>query len=155
MRHVHDGLHRPFERHVLDLVQHDRQHNGNRKTHDDAEQAEEQRIADNLHRARVAEQCFKMQESYPRAVPEAIVEIVVLEGDDQPAYRGISENQVKQDHRQKHQDQRNVHFESSDSLLPNSFSYFALGRLKSGRSCGKLPFHMPPPLSAAVYIAVL
>lgn len=108
MGQVYERLDHPFVPHLFDAVKQQCQNNRNGEPDDQIQEAKPQCIPDNEDRLIGTEQHLKVSPSDPGAMEDAIEEIIVLEGNDQPTYWQISKNQIIYNYWSEHDVKRDV-----------------------------------------------
>ena len=108
MRHVGDGLHHLEEALLAHLVHHQRQDNGRRKTEQQLQKADRERVSDAAPGVDRIEKAAEVVQAAPGAAQEAARHLVILERDGHAEHRHIVEQDIVGKHRQEHQIQHPV-----------------------------------------------
>ena len=101
VREVGNGLHHPLVQRHPHLVEQQRQDDGTGKPEQQAQHAQPEGVEKHTEKERILEQAPEVLEVVPRAAQHAVVEVVVLEGDQQPVDRAVLEH-----HQQGHGEQQ-------------------------------------------------
>ena len=129
MRQIRNGLQHLFVSIGTHLIKHQRQHNGRGKSNRNAQRGQKNRVFENAPKFAVAQESAKMFQSNPRAAPNSVGKVVILEGNDHTHHGFIVKQDIIDHHRHKQRVNRPIfsheHGKFSESALiwPNHLGH--------------------------------
>ena len=123
MRQVGKRLRNPLKAAAPKFIHHQRQYDGRREPKDDAVNAQQHGIAHQPDKIVGIEEVDKMLDSHPRAAPNSLKQLVVLERNLHAQQRDIMKHDIVHERRQEHQIGNPVFLQispqNSSQLLPH------------------------------------
>ncbi len=103
MRQIADRLNDPLEHHLPHLIQHKRQQYRGRKTKQQLEQADDNRVAHNRPEVRRIKKRFEVFKPDPWTVKKTAEQLIILKSHQYPVHRQITEDKDEDQRRHHHQ----------------------------------------------------
>ncbi|MMZ63336.1 hypothetical protein D1872_255840 [compost metagenome] len=122
MRKVRDRLNGPFQEHLFDFIQQQRQNNRGHKTENQIDHAHSQRVAQHPPKAVVREQKLEMLEAHPFLLGEIPGRFVILKSHRPSPDRDVSKQYDISEQRYRHINQLSLAFDDG----PRQRLFFSL-----------------------------
>ncbi|MNI61272.1 hypothetical protein D3C73_1165330 [compost metagenome] len=102
MRQIADRLNNPLEQYVPHLIEHQRQQNRGRKSEQQLQQADDNRIAHHRPEVRRVKERFEMLQPYPWTAEKSAEQLIILKRHQYPVHGQITEDENEDQRRHYH-----------------------------------------------------